>query len=54
VIWIVPIVLAAGALVAMGALFWRRSRMFAATSAAQARVDTDADAGADADADTTQ
>jgi cytochrome c-type biogenesis protein CcmH len=54
VIWIVPIVLAACALVAMGALFWRRSRLFAATTAAQGRVDTGAgaDPGADADADT--
>jgi cytochrome c-type biogenesis protein CcmH len=53
VIWIVPIVLAACALVAMGALFWRRSRLFAATTAAQGRVDTGAgaDPGADADAD---
>jgi cytochrome c-type biogenesis protein CcmH/NrfF len=56
VIWIVPIVLVAGALAAVGALFWRRTRMFAATSAAQARVDTDAgaDVDADADADATQ
>jgi cytochrome c-type biogenesis protein CcmH len=52
VIWIVPIVLAAGALVVVGALFWRRSRLFAATSAAQAKGDADADAGADADTDT--
>ena len=40
VIWIVPIVLAAGALVMVGVLFWRRSRLFAATSAAQAKADT--------------
>ena len=33
VIWIVPIVLAAGALGVMGVLFWRRSRLFAATTA---------------------
>ena len=33
VIWIVPIVLAAGALLVVGALFWRRSRLFAAASA---------------------
>ena len=37
VIWIVPIVLAAGALAVVGTLFWRRSRLFAATSAAQAQ-----------------
>jgi cytochrome c-type biogenesis protein CcmH/NrfF len=43
VIWIVPIVLAAGALLVVGALFWRRSRQFAATSAAQARAAADAD-----------
>jgi hypothetical protein len=52
VIWIVPIVLAAGALVVVGALFWRRSRLFAATSAAQARGETDADMGAGAETDT--
>jgi cytochrome c-type biogenesis protein CcmH/NrfF len=51
VIWIVPIVLAAGALVVVGTLFWRRSRLFAATSVAQAKAKTDADA--DAHADTT-
>ena len=27
-IWLVPIVLGAGALVAVGALFWRRTRQF--------------------------
>jgi len=43
VIWIVTIVLAAGALLVVGALFWRRSRQFAATSAAQARAAADAD-----------
>jgi cytochrome c-type biogenesis protein CcmH len=47
-IWIVPIVLAAGALVVVGALFWRRSRLFAATSAAQTMVDTDEGAAGDA------
>jgi hypothetical protein len=52
VIWIVPIVLAAGALVVVGALFWRRSRLFAATSAAQADADADADTDADTDTDT--
>jgi cytochrome c-type biogenesis protein CcmH len=52
VIWIVPIVLAAGALVVVGALFWRRSRLFAATSAAQAKVDTDPDTDTDTDPDT--
>ena len=34
------IVLAAGALVVVATLFWRRSRLFAATSAAQAKADT--------------
>jgi cytochrome c-type biogenesis protein CcmH/NrfF len=34
-IWIVPIVLAAGAIGAIGVLFWRRSRQFAATKVAQ-------------------
>jgi len=43
VIWIVPTVLAAGALVMVGALFWRRSRLFAATSAAQAKADAHVD-----------
>jgi cytochrome c-type biogenesis protein CcmH/NrfF len=43
VIWIVPAVLAAGALVVVGALFWRRSRLFAATSAAQAKADAPVD-----------
>jgi cytochrome c-type biogenesis protein CcmH/NrfF len=52
VIWIVPIVLAAGALLVVGVLFWRRSRLFAATSAAQARVVPDTDIGTDADAGT--
>jgi cytochrome c-type biogenesis protein CcmH/NrfF len=52
VIWIVPIVSAAGALVVVGALFWRRSRLFAATSAAQAKVDTDPDTDTDTDPDT--
>jgi cytochrome c-type biogenesis protein CcmH/NrfF len=58
VIWIVPIVLGAGALVVVGTLFWRRSRLFAAASATQARVDaetgtdTDTDTGADTDIDT--
>jgi cytochrome c-type biogenesis protein CcmH/NrfF len=51
VIWIVPIVLAAGALIVVGVLFWRRSRLFAATSAAQAKADTHADARADTHAD---
>ena len=41
VIWIVPIVLAAGALIVIGTLFWRRSRLFSATSAAQAKVAAD-------------
>jgi len=49
VIWIVPIVLAAGALAAMGVLFWRRSRLFAASSAARARADTDGDGDGDGD-----
>jgi cytochrome c-type biogenesis protein CcmH/NrfF len=39
VIWILPIVLAAGALAVVGTLFWRRTRLFAATSAAQAKAD---------------
>jgi cytochrome c-type biogenesis protein CcmH/NrfF len=34
-IWIVPIVLGAGALGVIGVLFWRRSRQFSATRAAQ-------------------
>jgi cytochrome c-type biogenesis protein CcmH len=50
VIWIVPIVLAAGALVVVGTLFWRRSRLFAATSAAQAKVSADRAAPADTEA----
>jgi cytochrome c-type biogenesis protein CcmH len=33
IIWIVPIVLGAGALGVIGALFWRRSRQFAQTAA---------------------
>jgi cytochrome c-type biogenesis protein CcmH len=44
VIWIVPIVLAGGALLVVGTLFWRRSRLFAATSAAQADAGTKANA----------
>ena len=32
--------LAAGALVVVATLFWRRSRLFAATSAAQAKAET--------------
>jgi cytochrome c-type biogenesis protein CcmH len=51
IIWIVPIVLAAGALAVVGVLFWRRSRLFAATGAAQAKADTHADTHADARAD---
>jgi cytochrome c-type biogenesis protein CcmH/NrfF len=39
VIWIVPIVLAALALVAVGTLFWRRSRAFAATAAARTQTE---------------
>jgi cytochrome c-type biogenesis protein CcmH/NrfF len=39
VIWIVPIVLAAGALGTIGVLFWRRSRQFAAIREAQTTVD---------------
>jgi cytochrome c-type biogenesis protein CcmH/NrfF len=52
VIWIVPIVLAAGALVVVGVLFWRRSRVFATTAAARARADRGADTVADTVADT--
>jgi len=44
IIWLVPIVLAVGALGVVAVLFWRRSRLFAATSAAQAKVGTHADA----------
>jgi len=55
VIWIVPIVLAGGALIVVGVLFWRRSRMFsrmfAATSAARATADTGAATAADTAAD---
>ena len=40
IIWLVPIVLAAGALIVVGTLFWRRSRLFASASAAQATADT--------------
>jgi cytochrome c-type biogenesis protein CcmH/NrfF len=39
IIWIVPIVLAAGALGTVGTLFWRRSRQFTATRAAQMTAD---------------
>jgi cytochrome c-type biogenesis protein CcmH/NrfF len=35
IIWIVPIVLGAGALGVIGVLFWRRSRQFSATRDAQ-------------------
>jgi cytochrome c-type biogenesis protein CcmH len=38
-IWIIPIVLGSGALVVIGALFWRRSRQFAAVREAQISVD---------------
>jgi cytochrome c-type biogenesis protein CcmH/NrfF len=38
VIWIVPLLLAAGALGAIGVLFWRRSRQFAAVREAQTTV----------------
>ena len=38
-IWIVPIVLGAGALGVIGVLFWRRSRQFSATRDAQTPVD---------------
>jgi len=51
IIWIVPIVLAAGALAVVGTLFWRRSRLFAATGAAQAKGATPAATPADAPAD---
>ena len=37
-IWIVPIVLGAGAVGVIGLLFWRRSRQFAATRSAQTTV----------------
>ena len=47
VIWIVVIVLAAGALIVIGTLFWRRSRLFSATSAAQVKVPADSVAPAD-------
>jgi cytochrome c-type biogenesis protein CcmH/NrfF len=36
IIWIVPIVLGAGAIGVIGVLFWRRSRQFTATRVAQA------------------
>jgi len=49
IIWIVPIVLGAGALGVIGVLFWRRSRQFSATREAQTTVG--AGAGADADVD---
>lgn len=39
IIWIVPIVLGAGALGAVGVLFWRRSRQFSATRAARTTAD---------------
>ncbi len=39
IIWIVPIVLGAGALGVIGVLFWRRSRQFSATREAQTPVD---------------
>jgi cytochrome c-type biogenesis protein CcmH/NrfF len=38
-IWIIPIVLGVGALVAVGALFWRRSRAFEATRRSQMAED---------------
>jgi cytochrome c-type biogenesis protein CcmH/NrfF len=37
-IWIIPIVLGAGALVGVGVLFWRRSRDFGALQAEEAEV----------------
>ena len=43
-IWIVPIVLGAGALAVIGVLFWRRSRQFSATLATQKAAQTTADA----------
>jgi cytochrome c-type biogenesis protein CcmH/NrfF len=46
VIWVVPIVLGAGALGAIGVLFWRRSRQFSATRDAQ--ITGDAQMTADA------
>jgi cytochrome c-type biogenesis protein CcmH/NrfF len=39
IIWIVPIVLGAGALGIIGVLFWRRSRQFSATRDAQITAD---------------
>ncbi len=39
IIWIVPIVLGAGALGVIGVLFWRRSRQFSATRDAQTLVE---------------
>ena len=38
-IWIVPIVLGAGALGVIGVLFWRRSRQFSETRAAQTTLE---------------
>jgi cytochrome c-type biogenesis protein CcmH len=40
IIWIVPIVLGAGALGVIAVLFWRRSRQFAAVRAAQVPADS--------------
>jgi len=40
IIWIVPIVLGAGALGVIGTLFWRRSRQFSATREAQVTADS--------------
>jgi cytochrome c-type biogenesis protein CcmH len=40
IIWIVPVLLGAGALVVVGTLFWRRSRQFAATRMTQMTADT--------------
>jgi cytochrome c-type biogenesis protein CcmH/NrfF len=40
IIWIVPIVLGAGALGVIGVLFWRRSRQFSATREAQITADS--------------
>jgi cytochrome c-type biogenesis protein CcmH len=39
IIWMVPIVLGAGALGAVGVLFWRRSRQFSATREAHTTAD---------------
>jgi len=38
VIYVIPVVLAAGALAGVGAVFWRRSRAFAALRAGEART----------------